>query len=160
MCCIQLTQYYSWQKAVRFFSVECKYCHTISCRVNFWLIHNLYMNDNNNHKAKKRKEKKNCFTGGHTCQVGSVGWTFLILFCFVFLLTIFFYFISGSKNDSKNTKIFGEKNLTFFAEKSWEKLWLLFKKFQLKFVCLNGSFFLESRHMCVPKQNLSTPRSN
>ena len=44
---------------------------------------------------KKKKKKKTCFTAGRTCQVGSVGRAG----------GFFYLFISGSKNDRKNTNI-------------------------------------------------------
>ena len=64
----------------------------------------------NVYKATKNKNKKPCFTGGQTCQVGSVGGGGAFVFFF------------WSNNDPENIKIFWEKNQTFLQEKWKEKI--------------------------------------
>ena len=81
-----------------------------------------------------KKKKKPCYTGGRTCQVGSV------CCCWVFFFFFFFFF---SKNDPKNMKI-SKKNQTFFAEKFWENILTYFQKFAAKifrFWWKNGWFY-------------------
>ena len=82
---------------------------------------------------KKQKQNKTCFTGGQTCQVGSVGRAFFwCFFCFFFLV---------AKMTLKHDNF--EKNLTFFAEKFWENIFTYFQKFSAKifrFWSKNGWF--------------------
>ena len=79
-------------------------------------------------RKTKQNKTKNCFTGGRTCQVGSVGRAG------VFIL-FYFFFISGSKNYPKNTKLSKKKKIYVFLQKNFKKIfWLIFKKFQLKFL--------------------------
>ena len=71
------------------------------------------------HKATKKK--KPCFTGGRTCQVGSVGRA--IFFLLLFMVP---------KNDPQNTK--SSKKLWNFLQKNFGKTFRhIFKKFQPKF---------------------------
>ena len=72
----------------------------------------------------EKKKTQNCFTGGWTCQVGSVGQAiFKNIFYFLFLV---------AKMTLKTQKFW--KKLTFFAEKFWENILTYFKNFQLKFL--------------------------
>ena len=90
-------------------------------------------------KTNKQANKQTLFYGRTDLPSrvgGSIGrflflflWGCLFVCLFVcFVLFLFYFFISGSKNDPKNTKI-SEKNLAFFVEKFWENTLTFFQKF-------------------------------
>ena len=102
------------------------------------------------------KEKRN-FTGGRTCQVGSVGWAFSFFFLSFFVV---------AKMTTLKTQKFREKNQTFSAEKFGENISTYFQKISariFRFWSKNGWFYkiLEKfiKKKILPKQKIWVSRA-